>query len=57
MNLQHVIKLNRRLHEIRSITPTTIIVGKGRAYGQYRPKSGKLTVKHVLTGRFKTIKL
>jgi hypothetical protein len=53
MNLQHVVKLNHRLHEVKQSGPV-LILGNGRTYGQYHVRAGKLVNKHVFNGKFRS---
>lgn len=54
---QHVIKINNRLHEIRNISHGVITVNTGKQFARYYPAAGKMVVKHVLSGQFKSIKM
>jgi len=54
MNLQHVIKVNHRLHEIRQASNVSIVTGYGKQFTIIHLASKRVTVKHATTGQFKT---
>ena len=54
MNLQHIIKVNHRLHEIRQASTVSIVTGYGKQFTIIHLASKRVTVKHAITGQFKT---
>lgn len=52
MNLQHVVKINHRLHEITRTNATMLTLGAGKQRAVYYIDSARLVSKHVLNGRY-----
>ena len=52
MNMQHVISLNNRLHEVKRVNRNNIVLNEGKRFALYYPIKKKLVCKHALNGRF-----
>ena len=52
MNLQHIIKINNRLHEVVSSRNNVMVLGHGKQRATVHLATGKIVSKHVLTGQF-----
>lgn len=52
MNIQHVIKLNHRIHTIKAVYPTAIQTTSGILF---YPASNKLVIRQNSTGQMRSI--
>lgn len=52
MNMQHVISLNNRLHEVKRVNKISLTLNEGKNFAVYYPVKRKLICKHALNGRF-----
>lgn len=57
MNLQHVTLINGRLHEVREIIGSCLILNTGKQFAVANLVTRKMTHKHMLTGRFMSTKI
>ena len=53
MNLQHIIKINSRLHEVQSNRNNILTLGADKQRAILYLNTGKMVSKHVLTGKFR----
>lgn len=57
MNLQHVVIVNERLHEVQSANGNRLVLGSGKQFATVNFESKQLIHRHVLTGRFRSTKV
>lgn len=57
MNLQHIILINGRLHEIRAAIGSCLVLNAGKQFAVANTANNKMTHKHALTGRFRSTKI
>lgn len=57
MNLEHVVKINGRVHVIEKASDLALILNSGRQWAVAYLESKKLVHKHCLSGRFMCVKI
>jgi len=57
MNMQHVIKINDQVHEIRNANDVKLVLNQGKRYALANMHHKVMVHKHAITGRFQAVKI
>jgi len=57
MNMQHVVKVNGQVHEIKKANDAKLVLNQGKRYALADMHHRVMVHKHATTGRFQSVKI